>query len=411
MPEKVMFVNDANRNELKSPRTFMDKLLEAWHSSTETLWLGALAGLGFQLMLSVFSLRAYLTSWVMWALVTAVQFALLVARRRWPLYALAGQSVIFALGETLTGSGAYSLVPFLICVASVVLRDRSRNVLIGIGMAVASSLVSTSGLHSGRGPQLEAMLPVLWYLAVAIALTAFARGRLNSLAERDRRLVAEQREREAAARQRKAESVSRVASNLHDSVGHNLTGIITLAEGISKQSGNEQVDGVVDLVNELAREALGETRTAIRAIKSAETEEHDVLHPSESARTWEDISQLIGNVRSTGLDIAVTERGQRPENPRIQDTLYRVVRESLTNVMQHARDATAVTITFAFTQCGVEVTLTDNGTVLSPSTAPGVGLDGLAMRVQQAGGTFNAGWAENGWKVRATLPLEDGDPQ
>lgn len=405
-----MFVNDANRNELKSPRTFMDKLLEAWHSSTETLWLGALAGLGFQLMLTVFG-KPFFDSRAIWALVTAVQFALLLSRRRWPLYALAGQSVMFALGETPAGSGAYSLVPFLICAASVVLRDRPRNVLIGITMAVVSSLVSSSGVHSGRGPQLEATVLVLLHLGIAVALAAYARGRLNSVAERDRRLAAEQREREAAARQRKAESVSRVASNLHDSVGHNLTGIITLAEGISNQSGNEQIDGVVDLVNELAREALGETRTAIRAIKSAGTAEHDVLDAQESARTWEDISQLIGNVRSTGLDISVTEEGPRPEDRRIHDTLYRVVRESLTNVMQHARDAIAVTITFAFTQCGVEVTLTDNGTEQSSPHAPGVGLEGLAKRVQQAGGTFNAGWSEDGWRVHATLPLQGGDLQ
>ena len=407
-----MFVNDENANEVTSPRTFLDKLFEAWLSSKETLWLGALAGLGFQLMLTVLSIgRPFFDSWAIWAAVTALQFALLLARRRWPLYALAGQSVILALGETPAGSGAYTWAPFLICVASVVLSEKSRNVLIGVGMAVTSSLVSTSGVHSGRAPQFEAVLPVLLHLGIVIALTAYARGRLNSLAERDMRLAAEQREREAEARQRKAESVSQVATNLHDSVGHNLTGIITLVEGIANQSGNEQVDGVVDLVNELAREALGETRTAIRAIKSAGTEKHDVLQPHESARTWEDISQVIDNVRSTGLDIAVTEEGERPKDQCIQDILYRVIRESLTNVMQHARGATAVVITFAFTVRDVEVTLTDNGAVVSLFHAPGVGLDGLAKRAQLAGGTFGAGWSEKGWRVRTILPREGGDRQ
>ena len=402
-------MNDENQNGMRSSRTFADKLLEAWHTSKETLWLGALAGSGFQLLLTLFSIgRPFFTSWLTWAVVTLLQFGLLLARRRWPLYALAGQSVILALGETPAGTGTYSWVPFLICVASLVLRDRRRNVLIGVGMASASALLS-AGFHSARGPQSEILVPVLSILGTAILLAVCARGRMNSLAERDRRLSAEQRERDAAARQRKAESVSRVATNLHDSVGHNLTGIIALVEGISNQSGNEQVDEVVDLVNELARDALGETRTAIRAIKSAGTEEHGLPQPNEDSQTWQDISQLLDNVRSTGLAIAVSEVGKRPEDRSVQDTLYRSVREGLTNVMKHAQCATVVDITFVFSPRAVEVTLTDNGNRASPFNVPGVGLDGLAERVQQAGGTFDAGWSQNGWRLRATLPLQSAD--
>ena len=405
-------MNGGSVTSSASSRTFTDKVLEAWYTSRETLWIGVLAGTGFQLLLTIFSpWRPFFSSWPLWAGVTLLEFLLLLTRRRFPLCSLTGVSVILALGDTPSGTGTYSWLPFLICLGSVILRDRSRNVLAGLGIAFGAAYLSIVGIQPPRVAHIDVLMPTFFALLATTLAAVFARGRVRSLDERDQRLAAEDRERKAIEKQRKAESVSRVATNLHDSVGHNLTGIITLVEGISHRTGNKEVDDVIDLVNELARDALAETRSAIRAITVAHTEKARLPGPYEDARTWNDVARLIHNVRTTGVRIAVTESGERVEDPVVQDVVYRLIREGLTNVMQHAQSATVVVISLVFTDHAVEVTLTDNGEQDGSKAAPGVGLGGLADLVERHGGEFSAGSTQNGWKLRAVLPRERGGDQ
>lgn len=107
----------------------------------------------------------------------------------------------------------------------------------------------------------------------------------------------------------------------------------------------------------------------------------------------------------------MTESGERVEDPVVQDVVYRLIREGLTNVMQHAQSATVVVISLVFADHAVEITLTDNGEQDGSEAAPGVGLGGLADLVERHGGEFSAGSTQNGWKVRAVLPRERGGDQ
>jgi signal transduction histidine kinase len=100
----------------------------------------------------------------------------------------------------------------------------------------------------------------------------------------------------------------------------------------------------------------------------------------------------------------------------VASTAYRVVREALTNVRRHAHPASQVAVSVRLTDDppAVTVTVTDDATARPHRTAAGhgvtrrggLGLPGLAARVEALGGTLRAGpQPAGGWQVTAVLPL------
>jgi len=101
----------------------------------------------------------------------------------------------------------------------------------------------------------------------------------------------------------------------------------------------------------------------------------------------------------------------------VSTTVYRVAVEALTNVRRHARPGAAVTVSLRRWGDRVVLTVVDRcgdagaatqsraGHTLSARRRSGLGLSGLAERVQALGGTLSAGPAgPAGWQVRAELP-------
>ena len=92
--------------------------------------------------------------------------------------------------------------------------------------------------------------------------------------------------------------------------------------------------------------------------------------------------------------------------PEVTTTVYRVVREALTNVARHAPGARSVRVTVDSGPSGVTVEVADDGPAVAQPAPGGFGLTGMRERVTTLGGTVDAGPGENGgWTVRATLPL------
>jgi signal transduction histidine kinase len=85
---------------------------------------------------------------------------------------------------------------------------------------------------------------------------------------------------------------------------------------------------------------------------------------------------------------------------------YRVVQESLTNVLRHAR-ATAVAVTVTREDGGVRVEVRDDGRGAPDAAVPdGHGLTGMRERVSAVGGRLDAGPAvDGGWRVTAWVPV------
>ncbi|MFC7511049.1 sensor histidine kinase [Streptomyces thermocarboxydus] len=90
-----------------------------------------------------------------------------------------------------------------------------------------------------------------------------------------------------------------------------------------------------------------------------------------------------------------------------QLAVYRVVQESLTNVLRHAGPAPRARVDVERAADAVTVTVTDTGAAPAAPKPGGHGLPGMRERVEAYGGTFEARATGTGWRVRARLPLDD----
>lgn len=155
-------------------------------------------------------------------------------------------------------------------------------------------------------------------------------------------------------------------------------------------------------VKKTAREALNEMRHLLGLLRD-ETGELS-LEPQPGLQA---LPALVDQVRAAGVAVELDVSGPvRRLSPGADLSAYRVVQEALTNVLKHAR-ATTVHVEVKHAEAAVELVVTDDG---SPSQSAGSdgsgghGLIGMQERVTLYGGTFEAGHAERGFRVRATLP-------
>jgi signal transduction histidine kinase len=240
---------------------------------------------------------------------------------------------------------------------------------------------------------------VLWALAVALRL-------YRTSAERaERRATLFAADREARAREAVAEERSRLARELHDSVGHALN-VVVLHAGAAQR--------IVDTKPELAREAMSAIETASRqALGDIERMLGILRAPDEEACCdvkpgMSQLEILCGQVREAGLPVDLTVEGEVRLLPSSLDlTAYRIVQEALTNTLKHA-GKTRASVTVRYEQDALGIEVVDDGRGVSAGGAGGGrGLVGMGERVATFRGELEAGpRAEGGFAVRARLPLQ-----
>ena len=120
------------------------------------------------------------------------------------------------------------------------------------------------------------------------------------------------------------------------------------------------------------------------------------------------LATLVDSVRSTGLPVTLQVDGEPPaDSAAVGPSVYRIVQESLTNVLKHAGDA-RVSVRVSCGATAVDVVVEDDGPGRSANGAapPGYGLAGMRERAALFGGTFTAGnRGGGGFEVRAHLPI------
>lgn len=351
----------------------------------------------------------------------AVGCAALFLRYRLPFVSVLFESVA-CLVASVVGALAYvyvlPLVALYACVARAPRREAAVGATVGV-MAVALSAVIDSAVTSPRSP-VAALAGIGYPLILAAGVALLSRFRWWRLCEAE---DAAQREAEraveiarAAEARDRALAKSRIAAELHDSVGHDLTAIVALSEGLAGATGDEQLDRAIASINELARSGLADTRRAVRALAgearstaapsalpgSAPTEK-----PAERHR-WDEIAALLGSVRAAGVTAALTETGVRPDDPSQAGLAFRVCREGVTNALRHAAGLSRLTVSVDHGGDGsADVAIRDDGTPGEGAGGPGtgMGLSRLRREVGESGGTLSAGpVGEGGWCLKAHLP-------
>jgi signal transduction histidine kinase len=161
----------------------------------------------------------------------------------------------------------------------------------------------------------------------------------------------------------------------------------------------------LEVIADTSRRALEQTRSMLGMLRE-ETE--DGTRPP--AQGLDDLPELVDDVRAAGLDVELVGPERSPElDAAASLTAYRIVQESLTNVIKHSAAATA-TVTVAATDAVLDIEVTDPGPPrpTSGGLRSGHGLAGLGERVRLVGGTVEYGEHGSGFQVRATLPTRAG---
>jgi signal transduction histidine kinase len=208
-----------------------------------------------------------------------------------------------------------------------------------------------------------------------------------------------------ARRRSVAEERIRIARELHDAVGHHLSLInVQTAAALRKlrKDPEYRTEDVLKIVAETTQLSLRELRAMVGVLREAGADS-----PTGPGPTLDDLPSLVDAARASGLDVELRVDGKAELPVAVDAAAYRVVQESLTNVLRHAR-ASRVQVRVVSGTSTLAVAVVDDGVGdAKGQKAVGNGLTGMRERAEGLGGTFNAGPREDGgFAVEATWPLE-----
>jgi signal transduction histidine kinase len=347
-----------------------------------------------------------------WAYLWAVGLGgLMLVRRRYPILVvvLSAGAVIsyYAAGYPAIGVA----VPLVAAAFSAAEFGRMGAAIITCAVVLAISVVYR--IATGQDPAL-----VLWYdapghallLAAAIALGdgVRSRRRLRQQSSEIAALTAEQFAR--ATEQRALAERLAIARELHDSIGHALT-VVALHAQIAEEA--------LDADARRPRDEAG-ARAAVRVIVDTTSSSFEDLRRTVARLRNErggsraplriaDLDAALTPAKQAGLEVRTRVAVRSSVPVTLEAAIYRIVQESVTNVIRHA-DATTIEVDVTETEGTIELSVVnDSGPGLSrpgAADAEGNGLAGMRERAVLLGGSFSAERLADGFAVRAAFPLD-----
>jgi signal transduction histidine kinase len=300
-----------------------------------------------------------------------------------PIVALAA---VLAVGLALPFSTPFALVA--LWPLYLVARDEGpRAAAIGVAALGLAVLVHDAAWAG------EVQLPALLIsLALGGAAAAFghAAGTRRAAGARERELLAER----AAAEER-----MRIARELHDAVGHDVSLMVVQAQALGATATDPAVREGTDAIAALGRRTMDAMHRTLLVLRGDAARDPQ---PSLDA-----IAEVLDGVRSTGVALTYAVEGApRPLPPALDASAFRIVQEAVTNVVRHAGGAPAA-VTVRYGADALELVVRDDGPGPRADGTPGHGLVGMRERAGLLGGTLEAGPRDGrGFEVHAVLPYE-----
>ncbi|MEZ0494323.1 sensor histidine kinase [Kineococcus sp. TBRC 1896] len=330
----------------------------------------------------------------------------LAVRRRFPEVS-GGLVALFGLLQLalLTPSvGSVGVLMAVYALAGYGRRWASRG---GLLLGLVGSLLCPVAFFSGAGFGAVVVLAALIAFSVVAswALGSLRRAqRLNELALVERARLLEN-ERENESRLATTAERQRIAREMHDVVAHSLSVIVAQADGgrYAARADPAVAAQVLETISGTGRQALADMRNLLGVLRTGPGEERA---PQPDATM---VGDLVDQVRASGLEVTAEVRGEvRDLPPAMGLAAYRIVQESLTNVLKHAGPRARTRVEVRWEADALRLVVEDDGlgagSMVQPSPG-GQGLVGMAERARLHGGSVVSGPRPGGgFSVRATLP-------
>jgi signal transduction histidine kinase len=302
--------------------------------------------------------------------------------------------------------GPILLTPLIALLGVSLCSDRRSS---AIAAGVLCAVLAIAGLVAGSGVLLAVFF--LGWCGAAVLIGDVVRRRDEQIAGLHERSRVLERTREEETRRRIAEDRLSIARDLHDSVAHAMT-IINVQAGAAAH--------VVDQRPEAAKDALLSIRRTSRDVLEELSAMLSVLREptAPAARApapgLAQVPGLIREIHEDGLSVSVASHGPLDRVPTsIGTAAYRIVQESVTNILRHTAAQEAEIRIVAGDGGELSVTVIDDGRSARGSAngsgagRPGVGLHGMRERAEASGGRLIAGrLAQGGFRVQATWGSE-----
>jgi signal transduction histidine kinase len=314
----------------------------------------------------------------------------LVVRRRWPLVTLAVAAVLTSAYLVLGYVYGPILVSFLVAVYTVA---RHRPLATSAPASLAALMVLLSHLFTNNAalPGFFGVIPASAWVVVPFAIGVTVRLTRESAA----------RARTEALRQRVDDERLRVAQEVHDIVGHGLAAIKMQADVALHLLARkpEQAEVALETISRTSSEALDELRATLAVVRRTGSDSARSPAPSLTR-----IDELRQRMSEAGVEVRFDTVGEARVLPAVVDlTGYRIVQESLTNVLRHSgAEHAEVTVRF---ETDAVIIAVSNPIDTVPDPGDGLGIPGMRHRVRTLGGEFTAGPTGGGrFEVHARLP-------
>ncbi|MGM0930374.1 MAG: sensor histidine kinase [Actinomycetota bacterium] len=336
--------------------------------------------------------------------------AALVWRRRYPLLVLAAVALVDMLIVMLTSTGSGSFAswfavytvattqPAVRAIAAAVLAAVPMMAVMGIRMPPEIAKQIASGDVPGYVGLVSGLVLILANIIAAGIGVTVRRDRLHD-AELQR--WAADNTKLASANER-----TRIAREMHDVVAHSLSVMIALSDGaaVVVRKDPERAGQVLDQLSATGRTALADMRRVLGVLRTENGVEAAPLAPAPSG---DQLSGLLDGFRAAGLPLRTVMAGPPlPDDQNFRLTVFRIVQESLTNVLRYAKGVSRVDVTLIRDGDAVHIAVADDGRQVGPvdSLGAGQGLVGMRERAAIYGGRVASGpRSGGGWMVEATL--------
>lgn len=313
-----------------------------------------------------------------------------VALRRHPGPRVVAVGVASLIGVLLIPTPPAALLPFALALVTAMVRGARAWAIAAAG---AGLLLPVAQFVLSDNPLL--VVRALGTALVLLVATGFGEARRVRLLRARDRVATEADRRRIATEQERV----RIARELHDVLAHSLSSITVQAGvGLHLAAGRpEAATEALETIRGTSKDALAEVRSVLGVLRG------DDDAPHRPGPDLDAVGLLVRDQTATGAVVRLRDE-LRPRPPaQVQQALFRIVQESLTNARRHAPGA-AVDVGLVWQGDDAVATVRDSGVGAPQQPVAGNGILGMRERVQLLGGSLQVATHADGVAVTATIP-------